>query len=114
MRQKFYNVVAYGTLIVDAYLVLASIAIRMMKTQYRHYLPPFDSEGDVEPSRFIVLVVATWTAFLAIGCLKSANVKSEGAAAAGIVPFILLLIIVWLVYLTPILRDLFAGLWMGI
>ena len=44
----FFLVVGYGTLIVDVYLVLASVAAKMMKAQYSRYLPPFGSEGGVE------------------------------------------------------------------
>ena len=101
----FFLVVGYGTLIVDVYLVLASIAARMMKAQYRGYLPPFGSEAGAEPTRFMVLLVATWTAILAIGCLRANHAQPEGTRASGTLWFVAVLALVWLVYLTPVLID---------
>lgn len=108
MRTKFYLVLEYGTLVVDVYLALASIASKMMKQEYRHYLPPFGSEGVAEPSRFMVLLVANWTGILAMACLKASTVQPERAPTPGALWFVLVLSIVWLVYLTPVLRDLFV------
>lgn len=45
MRTKFYLLVGYGTLVIDVYLVLASIASRMMKAEYTRLLPPFGSDS---------------------------------------------------------------------
>ena len=108
MRTKFHLVVGYGTLVVDVYLALASIATKMMKPQYGGYLPPFSSEGVTEPSRFMVLLVATWTAILAMGYLKANHVKSDGAPAPGTTWFVLVLAMLWLGYLTPVLWNLFV------
>jgi hypothetical protein len=77
----------------------------MMKAQYRGYLPPFGSEGNEEPSRFIVLSVATWTAILAIGCLRANHAQPEGTRASGTLWFVAVLALVWLVYLTSVLID---------
>ena len=105
MQTKFFLAVGYGTLIVDVYLVLASIATRMMNSQYTGYLPPFGPDG-AQTSRFMVLLIATWTAILALGCIRSNNPKSAGAP--GTIWFVLVLAIVWLGYLTPLLWELFA------
>lgn len=104
--RKFFSVVGYGTLVVDVYLVLASIAAQMMEAQYRAYLPPFGSADFEEPSRFIVLLVATWTAVLAMGCLKANDAQSVTGSAPGVHWFVLVLAVVWLVYLTPLLLEL--------
>lgn len=108
MRTKFYLVLGYGTLVVDIYLVLASTAAKMMNSQYRSYLPPFGSDGAAEPSRFMVLLLATWTAILALGCLRANNLRSETGAAPGTLWFVLVLATVWLVYSMPVLWNVFA------
>jgi len=110
MQTKFYLVVGYGTLAVDVYLVLASIANRMMKAEYSHLLPPFGSGGGGEPSRVIVLLIATWTAILAMGCLAAARPKSKDAPAPGSLWFVVVLVLAWLSYLTPALRTLCSQL----
>ena len=112
MQTKFYLMVGYGTLILDVYLVLASVATKMMNTQYRHLLPPFGSNGGAEPSRLIVLFVATWTAILAMGCLRANTVQSEGGSAPGTLWFVLVLALVWLVYLVPVIIDVSRNLFL--
>ena len=107
-RTKFYLMLAYGTLVADVYLALASVATRMMQPQYRHYLPPFGSDGNTELSRSTVLLVVNWTAILAMGCLSADKVKSNNASVPGTLWFLMVLVIIWLVHLTPILRDLFV------
>ena len=67
---SFFTFFAYATLLLDTYLVLASVATRMMKDTYTSYLPPFGSVENTERVRFFILIVAAWTAALAIGCLK--------------------------------------------
>jgi len=111
MRTKIYLVMGYGTLIADAYLVLASIATRMMQAEYSHLLPPFGSfnQGN-ELSRVIVLVIATWTAILAMGCLAAARHKSKDAPAPGSLWFVVVLVLAWLSYLTPALKTLCSQL----
>lgn len=64
---------AYGTLVVDAYLALASIAART--TQNR--LPPFGVVGNSQGSRVVVLLVATGTAALAIGPLRAVGTRAK-------------------------------------
>jgi hypothetical protein len=105
MQTKFFLAVGYGTLVFDAYLVLASIATKMMKAEYSGYLMPFGAGGAAEPSRFMVLLVATWTAVLAMGCLGANYSQSERTRAAGTLWFVAVLAIVWLVYLTPVVID---------
>ena len=107
-RTKFYLMFAYGTLVADVYLALASVATKMMQPQYRGYLPPFGSDGNTELSRSTVLLVVTWTAILAMGCLSADKVKSDNATVPGTLWFLLVLAIIWLVHLTPILRDVFV------
>jgi hypothetical protein len=70
MRTRFYTAVAYGTLALDAYLALACVATRAIPRDGHRYLPPFGFVGASEASRFVVLSVATWTAILALGCLR--------------------------------------------
>lgn len=106
MQMKFFLAVGYGILVVDAYLVLASVASKMMKSQYLGYLPPFGSMGGAQPSNVMVLLIATWTATLAIGCLRTSRSQSNQAPASGSLWFGLVLVIVWLVYLVPMLIDL--------
>lgn len=108
MQTKFYIFVGYGTLLCDAYLVLTSIAAKMMQPQYGHLLPPFGWEGVGVPSHFTVLFIATWTGILAMGCLAR-NTTPEKADAPGKLWFVLVLATVWLVHLIPLLRDLFIG-----
>jgi len=104
MQKRFFIAVGFGTLVVDAYLVLASIATKMMKREYSSYLLPFGSEGDA-PSRLTVLLIATWTAILAIGCIRSNSTQSNKSSAPGTLWFVLVLAIVWLAYLTPVLWN---------
>lgn len=110
MRTKFYLVVGYGTLAVDAYLVLASIATRMMKAEYSRFVPPFGAHTGGEPSRVMVLLIATWTAILAMGCLRANNEQAGKTRSAGTIWFVLVLAIVWLVFLTQFLEGL-LGSW---
>ena len=105
MQTKFFLTVGFGTLVVDAFLVLASIATKMMKREYSGYLLPFGSEGS-EPSRFLVLLIASWTGILAIGCIRSRKTSSDGA---GTLWFVLILAIVWLAYLMPALWNKVMG-----
>ena len=102
--RKFYRAIGYLTLVVDAYLVLASIATRMMKAEYTHFLPPFGSDNGTQPSRVLVLIMATWTAILAVGCLNQS--RPESNSAPGSLWFIVVLAIAWMSYLMPAVRDL--------
>lgn len=106
MRTKIYQTIAYLTLFVDAYLVLASIATRMMKAEYTQFLPPFGPGSGPEPSRILVLIIATWTSVLAVGCLNQSRKQSD--STPGSVWFIVVLAIAWLSYLVPAVRDLFV------
>lgn len=103
MRTKFYTVLAYLTLLVDVYLVLASLAARMMKEEYSSWLPLVGSNGNSETHSFAVLVVATWTAILAIGCLRIQNLQTDNAHTPSTVWFILVLSIIWLINIVPML-----------
>jgi len=108
MPSKFNLVAGYVTLAVDAYLVLASIATRTMKAEYSRFLPPFGADDGTEPARLTVLLIATWTAILAIGCLNAGRARSDNGSAPGSLWFILVLGIVWCAYLTRVLKDVFA------
>lgn len=107
MQTRFNLVVGYGTLVIDAYLVLASIATQMMKAEYTRFLPPYGSDSGSEPSRILVLIVATWTAILAVGCLNQS--RPQANSSPGSLWFIVVLAIAWMSYLAPAVRDLFAG-----
>ena len=112
MRNTFHTALAYGTLFVDAYLALVSVATRMMKGPFASSLLPVDSGDISERTRFFILLVATWTAALAIGSLRSNRDQAESPHAPGTLWFILVLATVWIVYLTPplieVLRNLFV------
>ena len=107
MRATFYTVIAYGTLVVDAYLALASIATRV---GVRH-LPPFGSERVSDSSRLLVIVVATWTAVLVVGCFRARSIQPESPHAPGILWFLIVLAAAWLAVLLPLLASLAELCW---
>jgi hypothetical protein len=109
MRRRFYAAVAYGTLVVDAYLALASVASKATPREGHRYLPPFGWVGASEASRFLVLVVATWTAILALGCLRAGGEQREGPHSAAVLWFVVVLAVVWLSLVLPWLVELFWG-----
>ena len=90
----------------NSYLALASVAAKVMQP-HRRYLPPFESNTQVSQS--VVLLVVTWTAILAIGCLRVASGKSDDATMPGAIWFLLVLAIVWIVHLAPVVRHLLGG-----
>ena len=106
MRKRFYPAVAYGTLVVDAYLALASVATKATPREGHRYLPPFGFVGASEASRFLVLLVATWTAILALGCLSVSGEQRERPHAAAVLWFVLVLAVVWLFLVLPLLFEL--------
>jgi hypothetical protein len=106
MRRTFYTAVAYGTLVVDAYLALASVATKAIPREGRRYLPPFGFVGVSEASRFLVLLVATWTAILALGCLRASGEQRERSHSAGVLWFVLVLAVIWLLLMLPLLVEL--------
>jgi hypothetical protein len=108
MRISFSTVLAYGTLVVDGYLALASIATKMMSQKC---LPPFGMVGDSHPSRVLVLLVATWTAALAIVCLRAGHAQTNRRSPAGVIWFVLLLAIIWGVYLPRLLSWPITFFW---
>jgi hypothetical protein len=107
VQSKFYPAVAYGTLVVDAYLALAAVATRATPREVHRYLPPFGLVGESEASRFLVLLVATWTAILALGCLRASDEHRERPHAAAVLWFVLVLAVVWLALVLPWLVGLF-------
>ncbi len=109
MRTRFYTAVAYGTLVADAYLALASVATKAMPREGHHYLPPFGWVGVSEVSRILVLFVATWTAILALGCLAASSGPRESPHGGAILWFVLVLGVIWLLVLLPLLIDLLWG-----
>lgn len=95
------TITAYVTLFADTYLVLASLAGKMMKATYTAHLLPFIGDKDPDETHLMVLIIATWTAALAVGCLSSRRRSSNDnypAALAWIVP---VLAIPWLFILIP-------------
>jgi hypothetical protein len=106
MPTKFFTVAAYGTLVIDVYLALAAVAT---KVDVRH-LPPFGAERVTDGLRFLVLIVATWTATLAIGCLRAGRGPAT-TQPASVFWFVLVLGLVWIGLLLPwLLQILFRGL----
>ena len=81
----------------DALLVLAATASQMMQEKFRYLLPPLGNENG-DPTRFSVLVVATKTGVLAIGCLTTRRKESDSVSIAAIFPFLLILVVGWLMY----------------
>lgn len=71
--KRFIRITAYITLLLDAYLLLASVATLNMKTQYHSYLPPFGLQSVNALPRALIFLVVGWTALLALGCLLSTN-----------------------------------------
>jgi len=57
------------------------------------------------------MLVATWTALLAFGCLTRAGTDEEQPARIGLFWFTLVLVLAWLVYLMPIAAKFFGYLW---
>jgi hypothetical protein len=106
MRRRFYPAVAYGTLVVDAYLALAAVATKATPREGHRYLPPFGFVGASEASRFLVLVVATWTAILALGCFRAGGEQRERPHSAAVLWFVLVLAVVWLFLVLPLLFEL--------
>lgn len=107
MQFSSTTVLAYGTLAVDAYLALASIAATMGQNR----LPPFGIIGVSQGSRLLVLLLATVTAALAVSRLTADRSQASRPYTAGAVWFVLLLATIWSVYL-PSFVSLVAGfLW---
>ena len=105
MRTTFYTAAAYETLLADAYLALAWVATRMMHREYHRYLPPFGIDGVSEGSGLLVLIVATWTAVLALGCLRAGRTERDESHAPGALWFVLVLAVVWIMILLPLAID---------
>lgn len=70
LRASPFTIAAYVTLLADAYLVLASLASRMMQEAYASYLLPFSGDNNSDETHFLVLIVATWTAILAVDACR--------------------------------------------
>lgn len=114
MRISFFTALAYATLVVDGYLALAAVATKVVP-QVRRYLPPFAWLDVSETTRYLVLLVATWTAFLALGCLRPTGSQRDRPHAAVVLWFGLVLAMVWLLLLLPLLverlREFFVWGW---
>ena len=95
------TITAYVTLFADTYLVLASLASRMMKEAYASYLLPFSGDKNSDETHLTVLTIATWTAVLAVGCLSSRRRSSNDNYSAAVVWIVLVLAIPWLFVLIP-------------
>lgn len=98
---------AYATLVVDAYLALASVATKATPREGHRYLPPFGFVDASDTSRFLVVLVATWTAILALGCLSACGEQRERHHSAAVLWFVLVLAVVWLFLVLPLLVELF-------
>ena len=100
---KLFMLLAYSTLVVDAYLALASLATRMGVER----LPPFGSGRVADSSRFYAMLVASWTALLAFGCLRRISPDQDQPQGIGLYWFILVLVLAWFVHLMPIAAKFF-------
>lgn len=100
-RGSPFKIAAYVTLLADAYLVLASLASRMMKNASASYLLPFSGGKHSDETHLMVLIIATWTAVLAVGCLSSRRTSSNDNYAAAVVWIVLVLAVPWLFVLIP-------------
>ena len=100
-----FTIVAYITLLADAYLVLASLATKMMNRAYASYLLPFGGGNNAGETHFWALIVATWTGTLAVGCLSSRDPSSRGKHGAAIVWFLLVIALGALGLITAGLRS---------
>lgn len=96
-----FTIAAYVTLLADTYLVLASLASRMMKEAYASYLLPFSGDKNSDETHLMILIIATWTAVLAVGCLSSRRRSSNDNYSAAVVWIVLVLAIPWLFVLIP-------------
>ena len=97
-----FKIAAYVTLLADAYLVLASLASRVMNNASASYLLPFRGGKHSDESHVMVLIIATWTAVLAVGCLSSRRTSSKDNYAAVVVWVVLVLAVPWFFVLMPI------------
>lgn len=100
-RASPFTIAAYVTLLADAYLVLASLASRMMRNAYTSYLLPFSTDKNSDGTHLMVLIIATSTAVLAVGCLSSRRRSSNDNYAAAVVWIVLVLAVPWLFVLIP-------------
>ena len=100
-RASPFTIAAYVTLLADTYLVLASLASRMMKEAYSSYLLPFSGDRNPDKTDLMVLIIATWTAVLVVGCLSSRRRSSNDNYSAAVVWIVLVLAIPWLFVLIP-------------
>jgi hypothetical protein len=105
MRTTFYKVAAYGTLFLDAYLGLALVATGMMPREGHQYLPPFGFAGVAAPPRNFVLLIITWTALLAVGCLGANSKPLQRVPFAVVFWVLLLLAVIWLAFVLPYLVE---------
>jgi|GEM_PF-4005769 hypothetical protein len=71
------------TLLFDAYLLLALLAVNRMKIEYLYLLPPFDSEFVRSTPRSVYVWLVLWTGFLAFGCLYSTKRRDQPETSLG-------------------------------
>jgi hypothetical protein len=67
----------YLTLLIDAYLLLAMVAISRMKAEYHQWLPPFGYEFAASMPRIVYIWLVAWTGFLALGCLYATKRRDQ-------------------------------------
>ncbi len=78
MIMRVFRVLAIVSLFVDAYILLALIALQRMKREYFDYLPPFGRADILAIPRPAWLVLVAWTATLSAGCLWSRLAAGSG------------------------------------
>lgn len=112
MKTKFYTLLAYTTLLLDGYLILASQAVRMMKVEYSSYLPLFEAKGFSTRQHTVTLAIATWTAVLAVGCLKTQSSGKGEPRNPAVSWFFVVILVAWLVNVVPVLITFAKNLYL--
>ena len=79
----FFRGAGWLTLLFDAYLMLALVAMPMMKVEYLYLVPPFNSELARSTPGIVYTGLVFWTGFLAIGCLYSTKRRVQSEAMLG-------------------------------
>ena len=89
---------------------LSCACLDSKQASVRH-LPPFGAERVSDASRFLVILVATWMTVLSFGCLRAGRIQAERPYLPGVVWFVLVLGLAWLVVVVPALMLLADFLW---
>ena len=100
-RASPFTIAAYVTLLADTYLVLASLASRMMKEAYASYLLPFIADKTSDETHLMTVIIATGTAVPAARYLSSRRTNSNDNYPAAVAWIVSVLAIPWLFILIP-------------